>query len=79
MNIVLSLTSLSFFNFIRKNRNSRLFLGDDFVKIENGAGHGGPGSVPGQVERLVTPGFAELQQLPGARGIGAEFLKLTVV
>ena len=79
MNIVLSLISLSFFNFIKKNRNSRLFLGDDFVKIENGAGHGGPGSVPGQVERLVTPGFAELQQLLGARGIGAEFLKLTVV
>ena len=79
MNIVLSLISLSFFNFIRKNRNSRLFLGDDFVEIENGAGHGGPGSVPGQVERLVTLGFAELQQLAGARGIGAEFLKLTVV
>ena len=79
MNIILSLISLSFFIIIIKTRNSHLFLGDDFVEIENGAGHGGPGSVLSQVERLVTPGFAELQQLPGARGIGAELLKLTVV
>ena len=45
----------------KKSGKTFSLLGDDFVEIENGAGHGGPGSVPGQVERLVTPGFAELQ------------------
>ena len=59
MNIVLSLTSLSFFNFIRKNRNSRLFLGDDLVEVQDEAGDAGQRGNLRAVERLIRLGFAD--------------------
>ena len=62
MNIVLSLISLSFFNFIRKNRNSHLFLCDDLVEVEDEAGDAGEGGNPGTVERRVRLGLANGEQ-----------------
>ena len=73
-NLVLRLVSLSSLDLWRENEKYDSVLGDYFVEIENGAGHGGPGGVTCRVERLVARGFAELKQLPGTLDIGVECL-----